>query len=65
MANLNRRSKGKSSAEESIEALKAEIDTLKSLYQRDMGNISLDMQALSSQIQASAPSEPVSEETNA
>jgi hypothetical protein len=53
VANLNRRSKGKSSAEESIEALKAEIDALKSLYQRDMGNISLDMQALNQQIQAS------------
>lgn len=53
MANLNRRSKGKIEADASIEALKAEIDALKSLYQRDMGNISLDMQALNQQIQAS------------
>ena len=61
MANLNRRAKGKSASNGSIEALREEIDALKSLYQRDMNNISLDMQALNEQIQSAPvemPTEP-------
>ena len=65
MANLNRRSKSSGTPDDSIEALKAEIDALKALYQHDMGNISLDMRALSGQIQAAAVVEPVSEQTDA
>lgn len=55
MANLNRRSKTNSTPEESIQALRAELDALRELYIRDMQNISADMQALSSQV---APIEP-------
>lgn len=65
MANLNRRFKGIGTTDDSIEALRVEIDLLKASYGRDMGNISLDMQALSSQIQASAPAEPALTETDA
>lgn len=65
MGNLNRRFKGFGTPEESIKALKAEIDALKALYQHDMGNISLDMQALSGQIQAAAVTEPISEQLDA
>lgn len=58
MANLNRRSKSAGTPSDSIEALKTEIDSLKALYRRDMGNISLDMQALNAQITGATTSEP-------
>lgn len=58
MANLNRRSKAVSTPEESIQALRAELDALRELYVRDMQNISADMQALSAQVTPSdAPTE--------
>ncbi len=59
MANLNRRAKGQSASNGSIEALREEIDALKALYQRNMSNISLDMQALNEQLQSSVIETPV------